>query len=48
MARPLKDQMELAGNEVVGGNYHLANGSIEQETGIKPVHPIQLMPWRTG
>lgn len=35
--------MELAGNEVVCGHGHLANGSIGHETGIKPVHPIQLM-----
>ncbi len=43
VAQPLKEQVEAAANEVVCGDCHLANGSIEQETGIKPVHPIQLM-----
>ena len=32
-----------AGNEVVCGDCHLANGSILQETGMRPVHPMQLM-----
>jgi len=35
--------VRAAGNEVVCGDCHLANGSILQETGTKPVHPIQLM-----
>jgi Fe-S oxidoreductase len=43
VAGPLKREVEAAGNEVVCGDCHLANGSIEQETGTRPVHPMQLM-----
>ncbi len=43
VAAPLAREVEAAGNEVVCGDCHLANGSIEQETGTRPVHPIQLM-----
>lgn len=43
VAAPLKREVEAAGNEVVCGDCHLANGSIEQETGKRPVHPLQLM-----
>jgi Fe-S oxidoreductase len=43
VAQPLKREVEAAGNPVVCGDCHLANGSIEQETGLRPVHPIQLM-----
>ena len=34
---------QAAGNEVVCGDCHLANGAILQETGRRPVHPMQLM-----
>jgi Fe-S oxidoreductase len=43
VARPLQREVEAAGHEVVCGDCHLANGAIEQETGLRPVHPIQLM-----
>ena len=43
VAAPLKRKVEEAGHEVVCGDCHLANGSIEQETGIRPVHPMQLV-----
>jgi Fe-S oxidoreductase len=43
VAAPLKREVEAAGHEVVCGDCHLANGSIEQETGLRPVHPIQLV-----
>ena len=43
VAQPLKREVEAAGNDVVCGDCHLANGAIEQETGTRPVHPIQLM-----
>jgi Fe-S oxidoreductase len=43
VAAPLRREVEAAGNEVVCGDCHLANGSIEQETGTKPLHPIQLL-----
>ena len=35
-------EIRAAGNNVVRGDCHLADGSIEQETGTRPVHPIQL------
>jgi Fe-S oxidoreductase len=43
VAGPLGREIEAAGNEVVCGDCHLANGSILQETGTQPVHPMQLM-----
>ena len=43
VAQPMVKEIEAAGNEVVCGDCHLANGAIEQETGTKPVHPLQLM-----
>ncbi len=43
VAAPLKREVEAAGNAVVCGDCHLANGSIEQETGLRPVHPIRMM-----
>ncbi len=43
VAGPLKRGVVEAGNDVVCGDCHLANGSIEQETGTRPVHPMQLM-----
>jgi len=43
VARPLKAEIERAGHSVVCGDCHLANGSIEQETGLRPVHPLTLM-----
>jgi Fe-S oxidoreductase len=43
VAGPLGREVEAAGNEVVCGDCHLANGSILQETGTQPVHPMQVM-----
>ncbi len=43
VARPLGREIEAAGNDTVCGDCHLANGSILQETGTQPVHPMQLM-----
>jgi Fe-S oxidoreductase len=43
VAQPLAREVEAAGNEVVCGDCHLANGAIHQETGTRPVHPIQLL-----
>ena len=43
VAAPLGREVEAAGNEVVCGDCHLANGSILQETGTQPVHPLQLV-----
>jgi hypothetical protein len=35
--------VEDAGNDLVVGDCHLANGSITQETGHVPQHPMQLL-----
>lgn len=46
VAQPLKDAIEKAadaGVEVVTGDCHLANGAITQETGKKPMHPLQFV-----
>jgi glycerol-3-phosphate dehydrogenase subunit C len=43
VAAPLGREIEAAGNDTVCGDCHLANGSILQETGTRPVHPMQLM-----
>jgi len=43
VAAPLGREIEAAGNAVVCGDCHLANGSILQETGTRPEHPLQLM-----
>jgi glycerol-3-phosphate dehydrogenase subunit C len=43
VAGPLARDIEAAGNEVVCGDCHLANGAILEETGTQPLHPLQLM-----
>jgi glycerol-3-phosphate dehydrogenase subunit C len=43
VAEPLGREIEAAGNGVVCGDCHLANGSILQETGTRPQHPLQVM-----
>jgi cytochrome c len=43
VAAPLAREIIAAGNEVVCGDCHLANGAITQETGATPLHPMQLM-----
>jgi len=43
VAGPMAKEVKAAGNDVVCGDCHLANGAIDQETGIRPVHPIQLV-----
>jgi len=35
--------IEKAGNDVVAGDCNLANGGILQETGLLPVHPVQII-----
>jgi hypothetical protein len=39
----MKQGIEKAGNPVVSGDCNLANGGIVLETGITPVHPLQLL-----
>ncbi|MBV9660314.1 MAG: hypothetical protein JO337_04075 [Acidimicrobiales bacterium] len=43
VAAPLRDELRSVGAEVVAGDCHLANGAILQETGVAPVHPLQLL-----
>jgi len=43
MARGVDQAMKATGVRVVVGDCHLANGSIAEETGVVPMHPIQLV-----
>ena len=43
VARKMADAIDKAGNDLVAGDCNLANGGILQETGKRPVHPIQVM-----
>jgi Fe-S oxidoreductase len=43
VAGPMANEIRAADNDVVCGDCHLANGAIEQETGTRPLHPMQLM-----
>jgi len=43
VAKKMADAIEAAGNDVVAGDCHLANGGIVQETGKQPVHPLQVL-----
>lgn len=43
VAIPLVREVAAAGTDSVCGDCHLANMAILQETGLRPVHPIQLV-----
>ncbi len=43
VAQPLAREMRAAAPSVACGDCHLANTAILQETGIRPVHPLQLL-----
>jgi Fe-S oxidoreductase len=43
VAEKMTAAIQLAGNDVIAGDCHLANGGILQETGKTPVHPISLI-----
>jgi Fe-S oxidoreductase len=43
VAAPLKNEISEAKATVVAGDCQLANGAIVEETGIAPVHPLQLI-----
>lgn len=43
VARPMVREIKAAGNEVICGDCSLANGAILEETGIAPIHPIQVL-----
>jgi Fe-S oxidoreductase len=48
VAQPMAREITAAGNEVVCGDCHLANGAILQETGTRPRHPMELMALAYG
>ncbi|MDP1820647.1 MAG: heterodisulfide reductase-related iron-sulfur binding cluster [Acidimicrobiales bacterium] len=43
VARKMVAAIDKAGNDVVAGDCHLANGGILQETGQQPLHPVSLL-----
>jgi Fe-S oxidoreductase len=43
VAKPMVDAIEKADGQLVAGDCHLANGVILEETGKRPVHPIQVL-----
>ena len=43
VAKPMGEAIVNAGNDVVTGDCHLANGAIVEETGKHPMHPIQMI-----
>ncbi|HTW97412.1 MAG TPA: heterodisulfide reductase-related iron-sulfur binding cluster [Acidimicrobiales bacterium] len=43
VARPLIRELDSSTAEVVCGDCHLANTAIAQETGRRPMHPVQLL-----
>jgi Fe-S oxidoreductase len=43
VARKMAAAIDKAGDDVVSGDCHLANGGIVQETGRLPVHPVSLL-----
>jgi Fe-S oxidoreductase len=43
VAQPMAKAIREAASTVVAGDCSLADGAIEQETGIRPVHPLQLV-----
>jgi Fe-S oxidoreductase len=43
VAGPLREELERAEADVIAGDCQLANGAIVQETGIVPMHPLQLV-----
>lgn len=43
VAQPMREAIERAKPDAVVGDCHLANGAIVQETGWKPLHPMQFI-----
>jgi len=48
VAAPMAQEITAAGNDVVCGDCHLANGAITQETGVRPRHPMQVLAQAYG
>jgi Fe-S oxidoreductase len=43
IAKPLMDAVTEAGSDLVAGDCHLANTAIDEATGKRPVHPVQVL-----
>jgi glycerol-3-phosphate dehydrogenase subunit C len=43
VARPLMDAVSKSQAELIAGDCHLANTAIHEETGRRPVHPLQVL-----
>ena len=43
IAKKLAEDLERAGGDVVTGDCHLANTAIAEQTGQKPLHPLQMI-----
>ncbi len=43
IARPLMEAITKSDAELVAGDCHLSNGAIHEDTGRKPVHPLQVL-----
>jgi Fe-S oxidoreductase len=43
VAKPLMDAVSESGAELIAGDCHLANTAIHEDTGKKPVHPLQVL-----
>jgi Fe-S oxidoreductase len=43
IAKKLAEQITAANGDVVTGDCHLANTAITEQTGSKPLHPLQMV-----
>jgi Fe-S oxidoreductase len=43
VAKPLMDRVAESDAQLVSGDCHLANGAIDEATGKRPVHPLQVL-----
>jgi Fe-S oxidoreductase len=43
IAKPLMAAIANSDAELVAGDCHLSNGAIHEDTGRKPVHPLQVL-----
>ena len=43
IAKKLAEQIRTANGEVIAGDCHLANTAITEQTGLEPLHPLQLI-----
>jgi len=43
ISKKLADELERAGGDLVTGDCHLANTAITEQTGTKPLHPLQML-----